>query len=82
MNKLKITVLLVALIMVFSGCSLVSVDEERVANQVVASVNGEEIYKYEIDSMAEYYAYYYYGLILNRKMKRYRSSTKSCLIRL
>lgn len=62
MKKFKITALLIALIMVFSGCSLISIDEERVANQVVAVVNGTEIYKYEVDEMAEYYAYYLYGI--------------------
>ncbi len=55
MNKVKITALLAALIMLFSGCSLVSVDEERVANQVVASINGEEIYKYEVDEVTAIY---------------------------
>ena len=48
MKKYKVLALLTACITMLSGCSLVSVDEERVANQIVATVNGAEIYRYEV----------------------------------
>lgn len=65
MKKFKIVALLAALTFMFSGCSLVSVNEERVANQVIASVNGVNIYRYEIDydaidsTVDQYVAYGY-----------------------
>ena len=49
MKKFRIVALLVAIVLVLSGCSLVRVDEERAMNRVVARVNGTEIYRYEIN---------------------------------
>lgn len=56
MKKFKITALIIACILMFSGCSLVSPDEERIANQVVAEVNGVEIYRYDVDNIVKQYA--------------------------
>ncbi len=56
MRKMKFIALALACVLLFSGCSLVSIDEERVANQVVATVNGEKIYKYEVsEDEVQYY---------------------------
>ncbi|MBT3319851.1 MAG: hypothetical protein HN948_02615 [Clostridia bacterium] len=48
MRKIKVVALLLALVMLLAGCSLVSPDEERIAMQVVATVNGTQIYNYEV----------------------------------
>lgn len=53
MKKFKITALVIACILMFSGCSLVKPDEERIANQVVAVVNGVEIHRYDVDPIAD-----------------------------
>lgn len=62
MRKIKIVALVLVCVMLLSGCSLVSPDEEKIAMQVVATVNGVEIYKYEVEADAEDYARYYYGI--------------------
>lgn len=49
MRRFKMVALLIACSMVLSGCSLVRIDEEKVMNRVVASVNGVDIYRYEVD---------------------------------
>lgn len=54
MNKFKIVALLVACILIFSGCSLVRIDEDKVADQVVANVNGTEIYRAQVDEQVNY----------------------------
>ena len=62
MKTTKIVALLLACALLLGGCSLVSIDPEKVADQVVARVNGTEIYKYEISendilSNVQYQAY-------------------------
>jgi len=49
MRKLKVVALVLAIVMLFAGCSLVSPDEERIAMQVIATVNGVQIYNYEVN---------------------------------
>jgi hypothetical protein len=66
MRKFKFVALMLVCAMLFSGCSLVSIDQDRVDNQVVAVVNGEKIYKYQVsESDVQYYVqmmlYYNYG---------------------
>jgi len=56
MNKLRIVALALVCVMVFTGCTLVSPNEEKIAGQVVATVNGEEIYRHQVDEMVEMYA--------------------------
>lgn len=55
MKQFKIIALVLACILLFAGCSLVSVDKERVGKQVVATVNGENIYRDEVDSILQSY---------------------------
>lgn len=67
MRKLRFVALALACALLFSGCSLVSIDEDRVANQVVAIVNGEKIYNYEVDvdyqkKYVDYMVSAYYGM--------------------
>ena len=67
MRKFKFVALALVCAMLFSGCSLVSIDQDRVDNQVVAVVNGEKIYKYQVnESDVQYYVqmmlYYNYGM--------------------
>ncbi len=62
MKTTKIVALLLACALLLGGCSLVSVDPDKVAEQVVARVNSTEIYKYEISeneilSNVQYQAY-------------------------
>ena len=59
MKKLRITALLLACGLMLSGCSLVSVDEDAVRHQVIATVNGAKIYRYEAEEIADMYASYY-----------------------
>lgn len=66
MRKLKLIALMLACVMLISGCSLVSINEDRVANQVVATVNGENIYYFEvgpenIKEGIDFYLLNYYG---------------------
>ena len=63
MKITKIVALLLVCALLLGGCSLVSIDSDKVANQVVARVNGTEIYKYEISEdeinyNVEYQSYY------------------------
>ena len=67
MRKFKFIALMLVCALLFSGCSLVSIDEDRVENQVVAVVNGEKIYKYQVsEDDVKYYVqmmlYYNYGM--------------------
>ena len=69
MRRYRLAALLIACVVLFSGCSLVAIDEDRVANQVVATVNGTEIYRYEVEDTVDYYVEYevqmyayYYGI--------------------
>ena len=66
MKKIKVVALLLAVVMLFAGCSLVSPDEERIAMQVIATVNGVQIYNYEVneDDVADSVAQmlYYSGM--------------------
>lgn len=65
MKKLKIIALALACALIFSGCSLMSIDTKRVQNQVVATVNGTPITRQRVEMEAKssdeyaYYAYYY-----------------------
>ncbi|MCG8511428.1 MAG: hypothetical protein MI741_19615, partial [Rhodospirillales bacterium] len=59
MKKFRIAALAMASVIALSGCTLVSPDEERIANQVVATVNGAQIYKYEVDAVAQQYIMLY-----------------------
>jgi hypothetical protein len=54
MRKLRVVALVLACVILLAGCSLVRPDEERIAMQTVATVNGTQIYKYEVneDSVA------------------------------
>ncbi len=66
MRKLKFVALALVCVMLFSGCSLVSIDSDRVGQQVIAEVNGEKIYKNQVnESDIQYYVqmmlYYNYG---------------------
>jgi len=68
MRKLKFVALALVCLMLFAGCdSLVSIDPDRVGQQVVAVVNGEKIYKNQInEGDVQYYVqmmlYYNYGM--------------------
>ena len=56
MRKCKIVALMTACVVMLTGCSLVRIDEEKVANRVVATVNGVDIYRYEVnDDVVESY---------------------------
>ena len=62
MKTTKIVAMLLACALLLGGCTLVSVDRDKVAEQVVAKVNSTEIYKYEISeneilSSVQYQAY-------------------------
>ena len=62
MKTTKIVAMLLACALLLGGCSLVSIDPDKVAEQVVARVNSTEIYKYEISeneilSNVQYQAY-------------------------
>ncbi len=59
MKKFKIIAATAALVFVLSGCSLVDIDQEKVQNQVVATVNGTEIYRYQVDKYINYSLQYY-----------------------
>lgn len=65
MKKLKIIALVLACALIFSGCSLMSIDPERVRNQAVATVNGTPITRQQVENGAKssdeysYYVYYY-----------------------
>ena len=59
MKRIKVVALLLACAMLLGGCSLVSIDKDRVADLVVAQVNDTKIYKYEInESTVQNYVYY------------------------
>ena len=56
MKKFKIVALMTVCVVMLTGCSLVRIDEEKVANRVVATVNGVDIYRYEVnDDVVESY---------------------------
>lgn len=79
MKKLKIIALAVAVALIFSGCSMFSVNEDRVQSQVAASVNGISITRHQVEIGAEEsdeYQYYLYNygftekdLIENKDLK-------------
>jgi parvulin-like peptidyl-prolyl isomerase len=67
MKKLKVIALALACALIFSGCSLMTVDPKKVQAQVVATVNGTPITRQQVENEAmssEEYAYYayYYGM--------------------
>jgi hypothetical protein len=67
MRSYKFVALALVCVLLFSGCSLVSIDEERVNNQVVAVVNGEKIYYRDVDpegqkEQMDLMLLYYYGM--------------------
>ncbi len=65
MRKFKFIALMLVCGLLLSGCTLVSINKDRVAKQVVATVNGENIYKNQVDeSFVKYYvemSLYYNG---------------------
>lgn len=64
MKKLKIIALAVAVALIFSGCSMFSVNEERIQSQAVATVNGIAITRRQVEAEAEQsqeYQYYFYN---------------------
>jgi hypothetical protein len=67
MKKLKIVALVLACALVFSGCSMFSVNEDRIQKQTVATVNGVPITRQQVEfavTMSGTYQYYmyYYGI--------------------
>lgn len=61
MRKLLAIVLVIALVLSVSACSLISKDEDLDAAQVVATVNGEDILKSEVYSSLRSQGYQYFG---------------------
>lgn len=64
MKKLKIIALAVAVALIFSGCSMFSVNEERIESQAVATVNGVAITRHQVEAETEQsqeYQYYLYN---------------------
>ncbi|MGI5848650.1 MAG: SurA N-terminal domain-containing protein [Christensenellales bacterium] len=56
MNKYKIIAVVIVCILIFTGCSLVRIDENKVANLVVATVNGKDILRYHVnENTVRYY---------------------------
>lgn len=67
MKKMKIVALVLACALVFSGCSMFSVNEDRIKTQTVANVNGTPITRQQVElavtESSEYQMYvYYYGV--------------------
>ena len=52
-------VLAIAMVFAFAGCEMVSVDEEKRSQQVVAEVNGEKILRSDFDYQLEIAKYNY-----------------------
>ena len=69
MKKFKLIALVIASIMVFSGCSLVRIDQDKVASLVVATVNGTNIYRSDINESDVSYNVQY-ALYLNNMSER------------
>ena len=65
MKKLKVIALVLACALIFSGCSLMSIDPLMVQAQVVATVNSTPITRQQVENEVmsteeySYYAYYY-----------------------
>jgi parvulin-like peptidyl-prolyl isomerase len=53
MKKLKIIALAAAIALIFSGCSMFSVNEDRIKTQTVATVNGVKITRQQVELEAE-----------------------------
>lgn len=62
---LSVVAVMMVFAMIFSGCSLIQKDEEKIAAKVVASVNGVDITNGElmeqVDAVVDYYEMYYVG---------------------
>ena len=60
MNKrFALVALLLAMVMLLSGCNLIGYDKELDGAQVVAKVNGTEVTKAEWEAYRDYLASYY-----------------------
>jgi len=49
MRKLKVVAIIVAAVLMLTGCAMFTRNETRAANQVVATVNGTQVHRYQVE---------------------------------
>jgi parvulin-like peptidyl-prolyl isomerase len=81
----KAVALVLAAVLFFSGCSMITKNSDKVENQAVATVNGTPVYRYQVEKYFEitYFleSYYYsgYGSSVDLSSTDARASNKSYL---